>query len=94
MPKDKDRLIQECLGLECPFLENFEACLHGIDIDGIQVCMIGHQQKTHSYDEIARIMGITRQAVMYLEKKALEKMKANIERQLKKEGLTIRDILS
>ena len=89
-----DKLIQECLGVECPFLENCEICLYKLEVDSVSLCTIGHGKKTHSYDEIAQIMGISRQAVMYMEKRALEKLRNSMLEQLRKEGLSLGDLLS
>ena len=90
--QDKKKLIQECMGEECPFLENHKVCMYKVYLTEKSLCTIEHQKPVHTYEEIAKILGISKQSVMYLEKQALEKMKEKMLSQLNEEGLTENDL--
>lgn len=84
--------IQECLGKECPFLEDHNICVHKLRLDEVDICMLAHDNRVHTHEEIAKIMGISKQHVINLENKALDKMKRAIACQLKEDGLEVNDL--
>ena len=73
-------------------MEDHSFCIHLLEVGDERICMIEHNKPVHSYGEIARILGISKQAVMTLEKKALDKMKSRISAALRKEGLNENDL--
>ena len=90
---EHSQIVQECLGSECPIIEEHKTCPYKLEIDNTEICTIEHSKPVHSYSEIAKILGISKQAVMYLEKKALRKLRDKMVGQLRQEGLDPSDLL-